>query len=260
MDTGDLISLYRKQSGMTIDELAQKSGVPKGTLNKIIGGVTKAPTLDNMKSISRALGKTLADFDEDRLKISKSASPYSGEAQKLAKDYDSLDNWGKQAVRDLTDVELARVEDESRFFQNAETEQDSKIINLYLEPAAAGIATPLVGQDYEPYELGPDDPAGAAFAIRIQGDSMEPHFPDGSTVFVNHDALADGDIGVFCVDGGTVCKQYHYDRVLGITYLFSLNRDRADCDVVITSESNQPLVCQGRVMTKKRYSLPSISL
>lgn len=186
----------------------------------------------------------------------KSASPYSGEALKLAKDYDGLDNWGKQAVRDVADVELARVEDESRFFQNTEVEQEPKVINLFLEPAAAGIATPLVGQDYEPYELGPGDPPGAAFAIRIQGDSMEPYFPDGSTAFVNHDALADGDIGVFCVDGGTVCKQYHYDRVLGITYLFSLNRKRADCDVVITNESNQSLVCQGRVMTKKRFPLP----
>ena len=52
METGELIALYRKQAGMTIDELAEKSGVPKGTLNKIIGGVTKAPTLDNMKVIA----------------------------------------------------------------------------------------------------------------------------------------------------------------------------------------------------------------
>lgn len=64
METGDLISFYRKQAGMTIDELAEKSGVPKGTLTKIICGITKAPTLDNMKSIARALGKTLADFDD----------------------------------------------------------------------------------------------------------------------------------------------------------------------------------------------------
>lgn len=64
MDVGDLISLYRKQAGLTIDELAEKSGVPKGTLNKITGGVTKAPTLPNMKAIARALGKTLADFDD----------------------------------------------------------------------------------------------------------------------------------------------------------------------------------------------------
>jgi len=188
----------------------------------------------------------------------ESASPYSGEALKLAKDYDGLDKWGKQAVRDVADTEMARVEDESRFFQNTDAEQEAKVINLFLEPAAAGIATPLVGQDYEPYELKPGDPLGAAFAIRIQGDSMEPYFPDGSTAFVNRDALVDGDIGVFCVDGGTVCKQYHYDRVLGITYLFSLNRKRADCDVVITRDSNQSLVCQGRIMTKKRFPLPEL--
>ena len=64
MDTGALISLYRRQAGMTIDELVELSGVPKGTLNKIIGGTTKAPTLDTMKAIAKALGKTLADFDD----------------------------------------------------------------------------------------------------------------------------------------------------------------------------------------------------
>ena len=74
MEVGDLISFYRKQSGLTIDELAEKSGVPKGTLNKIIGGITKAPTLDNMKAIARALGKTLADFDDSPI-IANKKSP-----------------------------------------------------------------------------------------------------------------------------------------------------------------------------------------
>lgn len=64
MEVSDLINLYRKQAGMTLDELAERSGVSKGALTKIIGGVTKAPTLDNMKAIARALGKTLADFDD----------------------------------------------------------------------------------------------------------------------------------------------------------------------------------------------------
>jgi len=40
VEVGELISFYRKQAGMTIDELAVKSGVPKGTLNKIIGAYT----------------------------------------------------------------------------------------------------------------------------------------------------------------------------------------------------------------------------
>ena len=65
MEVGELISFYRRQCGMTIDELAERSGVAKGTLNKIMGGVTKAPMLDNMKAIARALGKRLADFDDE---------------------------------------------------------------------------------------------------------------------------------------------------------------------------------------------------
>ena len=67
-----------------------------------------------------------------------------------------------------------------------------------------------------PYELKPEDPKSASYAIRIQGDSMEPAFHDGGIAFVNHDALDNGDIGVFCVDGGTVIKQYYHDP-LGMT-------------------------------------------
>ena len=63
-------------------------------------------------------------------------------------------------------------------------------------------------------------PRGADFAVRIQGDSMEPYIHDESVVYVNRDPLADGDVGIFCVDGAMLCKQYHRDA-LGMTYLFS---------------------------------------
>lgn len=100
MDTGELISLYRKQSKMTVDELAQKSGVPKGTLNKIIGGVTKAPTLPNMKAIARALGKTLDDFD-DSVPEDKKATGISSDG-KYSRLIEKLDR--------LTPEQVCRVE------------------------------------------------------------------------------------------------------------------------------------------------------
>ena len=43
-------------------ELSEASGIPIGTLNKIIYGETKSPTLDNMQAIAEALGCTLDDF------------------------------------------------------------------------------------------------------------------------------------------------------------------------------------------------------
>ena len=72
--------------------------------------------------------------------------------------------------------------------------------------------------------------------MRIQGDSMEPYIHDGSVVYVNHDPLRAGDVGIFCVDGDMLCKQYYRDP-LGVVYLFSLNRRRADADVILPPSS-----------------------
>ena len=77
---------------------------------------------------------------------------------------------------------------------------------------------------------------------------MSPWIPDGSVVYVNRDPLADGDVGIFCVDGAMVCKQYH--KRGGTVYLFSLNRSRADADVVLPESSGRSLVCLGRVMLR----------
>lgn len=187
------------------------------------------------------------------------SSPYSSEALRLARDYDEkLDNWGRKQVRSTADIEIARCEDESRFLEETApaAEEEPKIIPLYWAPAAAGYASPIFGSDFDYYTLTPEDPQGAVFAIRVQGDSMEPHFPDGSIAFCDKTPLADGDIGVFCLDGDSFIKQYHFDKMMGITYLFSLNRDRADADKLLARTGGQTLTCFGRVVTKRRFPVP----
>ncbi|MBQ8852637.1 MAG: S24 family peptidase, partial [Oscillibacter sp.] len=84
-------------------------------------------------------------------------------------------------------------------------------------------------------------------AVRIQGDSMTPFISDGEVVYVNHDPLGPGDVGIFWLDGDMLCKQYYKDPG-GVVYLFSLNRARADADVVLTPSSGRRLACFGRVM------------
>ena len=76
---------------------------------------------------------------------------------------------------------------------------------------------------------------------------MEPYICHGSVAYVNRDPLASGDVGIFCVDGDMFCKQYVRDK-LGIVYLLSLNRRRADADVVLPRSSGRSLVCLGRVL------------
>ena len=59
---------YKKKLGLTTEELSQKSGVPMGTLNKILSGATKDPKLETLKAIARVLGLTLNDFDDNSIK------------------------------------------------------------------------------------------------------------------------------------------------------------------------------------------------
>ena len=115
----------------------------------------------------------------------------------------------------------------------------------------------MLGEDFDYIAADNSVPPGAEFAVRIQGDSMEPYIRDGGVVYVSHDPLAAGDVGIFCVDGGMLCKQYYLDP-FGTAYLFSLNRARSDADVVLTAGSGRSLVCFGRVMLAHRVSLPSL--
>ena len=78
----------RQESGMSLDDLSEKSGVPKGTLAKITSGITKAPSLETMRSLVYAMGYTLDDLDRG-IKTKKSPAPSedsAGENGKLSMD------------------------------------------------------------------------------------------------------------------------------------------------------------------------------
>lgn len=236
---------------MATDKPRLSVSMDEKTFEKVLAYKEEQGISTQSKAIIRLMEAGLEDLERELL---GEASRYSKAAMALAKDYDTLDSFGKKQVRDVADNELARCADESRFLVETAPEEEPKIIPLYLFPAAAGYASPVFNEDYEDYELKPEDPQGAMFAVRLQGDSMEPDFPDGSIVFCNKDPMADGDIGIFSVDSGSVCKQYHKEG--GVVYLFSLNRARQDADVVLFPSGNRPLSCQGRVITRKRYKVP----
>ena len=73
------IAEYKKKLNMTTFELSYRSGVPLGTLTKILSGATKDPKLETLKAIARVLGLSLDDFDDtnksDKLNIDINAVP-----------------------------------------------------------------------------------------------------------------------------------------------------------------------------------------
>ena len=58
------IAELKKRKGLTNEELSNLSGIPKGTIDKILSGVTKDPKLETLKAIARVLECSLDDFDD----------------------------------------------------------------------------------------------------------------------------------------------------------------------------------------------------
>lgn len=257
----DNLKRMKAESGLTTKEISLQSGIPEPTLEKLFAGSTKDPKLETMRQIVHFFGHTLDDLDDTHPKIKKAPS-LSDEAMKLAKDYDiNLDDWGQKAVRGLVDTEIARCEAERRLRQL--TRQDTelaadltprtKIIPLLGNSFAAGRGDPDYGNPWEDYEVLIDTKAD--FAVRINGDSMEPYLPDKSIQLCRKGDPADGDVAVLLVDGEFLCKQVCKDSFNNL-YLFSLNRARQDADQTIWHNSERTVSCFGTVILPKRIPLP----
>ena len=104
------INEMRKYIGMSIDELSEKSGVPKGTLSKVTAGITKNPSVDTVKSIVHAMGFTLDDLDD--FPEVKNKDNFSISEIDHIKKYRSLDDHGKNMIDTVLDLECARCADE----------------------------------------------------------------------------------------------------------------------------------------------------
>ena len=232
MSFGEQLKCRRKELGLSRSELAKQLGVSQSAVGNYETGVS-APKEEILLRIFDAL-----HVDPNYLyrgSFESAGGDASPEERTLVEKYRALSPAGRQTIHTLLDA-LCRMQGEP-----------ARTIPLYRSPAAAGAAAPVPGLDYELLTVTGDVPPGAELAVRIQGDSMAPVIADGSVVYVNHDPLQNGDVGIFCVDGDMLCKQYCRDS-FGMVYLFSLNRKRADMDVVFHRGSGRSLTCFGRVM------------
>ena len=247
-------------------KLSQISGVPyttivgfykKGYENTKISTIRKiASALD--VSLDYLVDESISD-EHYRPQIKKTPSDeLSEEAVKVARDYSELDQPGKNVVRVVIAEEGKRVTAERERRQVAPAEpQETRYIPLYYTPAAAGLTSPAEGEDFEYVEVGKDVPWNTDFAVKIAGDSMEPYIRDGAIVYVNRQPIMNGDVGIWCVDGEMICKQYYKDRN-GNTHLLSLNRNRKDADRYIEAENHDTVIAYyGRVILPRR---PMVSL
>ena len=240
MSFRERIKSRREELGLTREDLAGRLGVSPSAVGNYENGHS-FPREDVILRLFDCLETDPNTLFQDSFRYADWMLTRS--EKQMLEQYRGLSPSGKEAVRSVVDT-LCAYRDE---VTEGRVEQEPRVIPLYRTPAAAGYASPVFGEDFEYITVEDEVPQAAEYAVRIQGDSMEPYIRDASVVYVNRDPLRHGDVGIFCVDGDMLCKQYYKDPA-GVVYLFSLNRAREDADVVLTPSSGRMLACFGRVI------------
>ena len=246
MAFADRLRRRREELGLSRAELGALLGLSASAISNYETGIS----FPKEQALLRLFGALTTDpYTLFQDHFSAKAHVLSRAEREMLTRWRSLSPKGRETVSQLCDTLCA-------YQTEAAAPAEPRVIPLYHSSAAAGYAAPVFGEDFDYIPVEKDVPPGAEFAVRIQGDSMEPLIEDGEVVYVNHDPLRSGDVGIFWVDGDMLCKQYHKDGA-GIVYLFSLNRRRADADVVLTPSGGRRLACFGRVMVHNQM-LPSL--
>ena len=256
MSFGHNLTALREQSGLTRKELAERLDLPYTTLRNYETD-QREPGYQLLRRMAAFFSVTVDELlGEGGAARPRPAAPAcSEEALRVARDYEGLDRHGRNLTRILIAEEQKRMAEERRRRETGEEEgvRRTRVIPLYYTPAAAGMTSPAAGEDFDYIEVGSDTASWKAdFAVKIDGDSMEPYIQDGSTGFVNREPLENGDVGIFCVDGDMICKQYYKDEE-GNVRLLSLNRARRSADRFLSHRDNDTvLTYYGRVILPRR--------
>lgn len=231
MQLGEILCALRRERGYHQSELAQRlTAVGCPVSNQAVSKWENGATLPNARQFL-ALCQVL-EVDDIRGVFLDGAvggllSGLDREGRRRAMEYIQLLRWsGRYNARRETKAAPA-----------------PRCLPLYSLAVSAGTGQFLDGEDYEMVEVGAEVPEGANFGVRVAGDSMEPEFHDGQTVWVRQQrSLMTGEIGIFLYDGNAYLKQLVAlkDRMA----LHSLNP--AYGDIVISPEL--PLRVLGKVV------------
>ncbi len=289
------IKKLKSQRKITNDKLSEMTGIPLGTLAKLLAGISDSPKLSNIVAISRALDCSLDWLITGVPENTNNYTLADGEIA-LVESYRALDGYGRDLVETVVAKERARTErqaDEERIrlhdlvrgsgrrsgarlqrataagaasaadgaIDTAETAMERaetltpalapaggiadapetaasatvlsvprshmdrtpaglrrRTIGLYDMPVSAGVGEFLTDSGGTDIVI-PDDPrtAEADYALRINGDSMEPKYRSGDILLIQTaESVEEGELGIFVLDGAGFFKKYGGDHLISL--------------------------------------------
>ena len=204
MTFNEYINKRRKDLGMTVDELVERSGLPKGTVSKITAGININPKLTTIEALCRALMISV----DDAMGLAPAASVFSFMEIDHINKYRSLDKHGKSVMDSILELE----------YERCHPAQKMITLPFYAVSASAGFGNFLDEPPEEEMEI-PDTPENRRgdYVVRVSGNSMTPAFKDGDLVLVEKNARVDeGDVGIFVLNGESFIKKQGVDELISV--------------------------------------------
>lgn len=210
---GEKLAALRRRAGLSQTELAARLAVygvdvTNRAVSKWENGLTQ-PNAEQFLALCRALD------------VENITAEFLGKRSGLLR---GLNEPGVRKVREYAD--LLRC---SGLYTLSGEEQEvpARVLPLYSMAVSAGTGQFLDSDDFESVVVGADVPDAADYGVRVAGNSMEPRYQDGQTVWVQYRrTLHSGEIGIFLYDDNAYLKQLIVDDS-GVR-LHSLNPDYGD--------------------------------
>lgn len=256
------IKKLKSERKITNDKLSELTGIPLGTLSKILAGISDSPKLSNIVAIADALDCSL-DYLVKGIPENNNNYALNRYEIELVEAYRGLDRYGKDIVSTVITKEKERCLISTSVSDNTELNKNTKrakvlpaltsvgassaeigrrSVLLYNLPVSAGPGVYLDDNDAEEIKI-PDNEktAMADFALRISGNSMEPKYHDGDVLLVEAvSSVQLGELGIFILDGNGYFKKFGGDRLISLNPEFE--------DIVLRNYAES--VCCGRVVGK----------
>lgn len=270
MDYIERMKRLKSEKKITNEKLSELTGIPLGTLSKILAGISDSPKLSNIVAIADALECSL-DYLVSGVPQNHHNYTLSPEEMNLIEDYRILDDCSKELVQMVAAKEKERGRHLDRLSSDFPTGANKTTRRQKSTSRSARVLPPIASPServgigkralllYDlPVSAGPgvylDDTVAeeirvpdnektrvADFALRISGNSMEPKFHDGDVLLVqDSDSVEVGELGIFVLDGNGYFKKYGGDC------LISLNPEYGN----ILLKEYAEAVCCGRVVGK----------
>ena len=250
------IRARREELGLSQEELASRMGYKsKSSINKIEMGINDIPQ-SKVLAFARALDTTTAYLmgcdDEEDSADAGSTSPTQGlsdRAFRVGCMYDIATPRDKKFVDLTLEPYENQVQTPAQAIPIKKASTSAQVIAFpKIKHRSDGFCEITVYEDQLP-AAGPSSyfdaprshieqypqgivPQGATFAVPIAGNSMEPKFKNGATVFVQSaPRVENGEVGLFSLNGEPYIKQLVVDEARHEVRLHSLNPADPDIEV-----------------------------